>query len=96
MRNTKPVQTLLSEADRLLDETGHHPTEKQFREGFLDDEGEPVWIVRRIVKYNPAKCEYLVDWKGFPKTSRTWLKSRLLGKAFTKQKKAAREAAKQN
>ena len=67
----------------------------EYRDGLLEKRGRRpiVHIAQKIIKYHP-KWMYLIHWKGWPKTARTWERPMILpkGQGFEKQMDKARKA----
>jgi hypothetical protein len=61
------------------------------RKGFIDDRtGEKVYLIDWVVKYEPSNG-YLVHWKGFRSSDRTWVSEKDMPPGFAKEMKKARE-----
>lgn len=69
-QNAVPVVTPKQESKRsvkyLLEKPDISPTEAA--EGFLDDEGQEVFIINDVLEYCPRKG-YLIEWLGFTEPS---------------------------
>lgn len=46
---------------------------EEYRNGLRCANGDVRWVVKSVVKFHP-KRGYLVQWKGHPRTARTWEK----------------------
>jgi hypothetical protein len=71
-------------------EEGSDVDEEEFKSGFVDESGETVYLIEKVLKYDP-NLGYFVHWQGFPKSDRTWQRPEDMPDAFTRAMKKARD-----